>query len=71
MPLSNSALSALIYSNLAASGFQYSPGTDGQADWLKYFCDAVAAAVVTHIQSNSMVVTTSGAPDGEHVGMVL
>lgn len=36
----------------------------------KLVWEAVGAAIVAHIQANSLVTTTSGAPNGEHTGVV-
>ena len=38
---------------------------------LRVLADAIAAGVVDEIQQNAEVQTTSGAPDGEHTGIVI
>jgi len=71
MALSQSVLSGLILSELQSKGWSINPGNQGQGDWLVPFCDAVASAIVQHITSSAVVQTNSGAPDGEHTGVVL
>ena len=38
---------------------------------LRILCDAIAEGVVDEITQNAQVQTTSGAPDGEHSGIIV
>ncbi len=70
MALSGATLKGLILAELAARGITPNPKRDG-TDWITRYAEAIAAAVVAHITSSAQVQTTSGAPDGEHTGVVL
>lgn len=67
MALDGNALKGLIIQNLNALGIT----TTGPHARAALMAEAVALAVVAHIQAAAEVQTTSGAPDGEHAGIVL
>lgn len=62
MALSHTALSTLIQANLTVAGFDVS-NPHAQAVVL---ADAIAKAVVEHIQANAAVVVTSGSSTGSY-----
>jgi len=70
-------MSAAIKAKVTAAGFHLtSSGESGNTiNWIDKYIDAlsegIASAVVLHIQNNAQVQTNSGAPDGEHTGVVL
>ena len=59
MALSDTALKNLILQNLAANGFT----TGGEHSWAEPMADAIAKAVVSHIQ-DAAVVDDNGADGG-------
>jgi len=81
MALSKQSLSNRIYNALIAA-FGGSMGTVPQggtqegnqnlkpSNNLRILSDAIAEGVVDEIVQNARVQTTSGAPDGEHTGIV-
>lgn len=62
MAMSASALSGEIKNQLVAAGFVVT-GEHSKVDAL---CDAIATAVVNHIQSNAKAVVASGSSAGSH-----
>jgi hypothetical protein len=81
MALSKSSLSDRIYNALIASfgGEMDTMPEEGSeagnealmpSNNLRILSDAIAEGVVDEITQNSVVETTSGAPDGEHTGKV-
>jgi len=69
-------LASTIKAKVTAAGFQLtSQGEAGNSiSWADRYIDAlseaIAVSVVAHIQTNAVVQTNSGAPDGEHTGTV-
>lgn len=66
MALNKTTLKGMIISNLEALGIVTSGDHARSAD----MAEAVADAVVDHITSAAVVQTISGAPDGEHTGII-
>ena len=62
MALSADALKGLILTNLSASGF-VPGGEHGKAELL---AEAIALAVVSHIQSNAQVIVPGGSSAGAY-----
>ncbi|MDD2853866.1 MAG: hypothetical protein PHY09_18415 [Desulfuromonadaceae bacterium] len=67
MALSKGVLKATIITELHAQGFI----TVGEHAKAALLAEAIANAVVDHIHADAEVQTTSGAPDGEHTGIIL
>jgi len=81
MALSKQSLSDRIYNALMSAyggsmntvpqgGTQEGNQDLAPANNLRILSDAIAEGVVDEIVENAVVQTTSGAPDGEHVGVV-
>ncbi|MBW2147158.1 MAG: hypothetical protein JRI22_09080 [Deltaproteobacteria bacterium] len=81
MALSKQSLSDRIYNALMAAfgGSMSTVPQDGTQEGnqdlapsrnLRILTDAIAEGVVDEIVENAVVQTTSGAPDGEHTGIV-
>ena len=68
MPLTGSeaALSSSMQALLISNGF-----VDNEHSKLSELCDAIAGAIIPHLVANSLVTTTSGAPDSEHTGIII
>ena len=66
MALNKTTLKDMIISNLEALGI-VTTGTHAKSHIM---AQAVADAVVDHITAAAEVQTTSGAPDGEHAGII-
>jgi len=59
---------SLLLANLAARGITYIPQKDG-VDWVDDWVTAIAATIES-VMAAAIVQTTSGAPDGEHTGVL-
>jgi hypothetical protein len=57
-----SALKGLMISKLQAAGFD----TENEHSKTPEFCEAIAAAVIEHIQANAKAVVASGSSAGQH-----
>jgi len=62
MALNAATLSQLIRDNLTSRGFNLSATGKDNTNWLNLFTDAVAQAVVTHIQTDAVT-----SVDGEKI----
>lgn len=62
MAMNQSALKGLMISKLQAAGFD----TNNEHAKTEEFCEAIAAAVVEHIQSSAKAVVASGSSAGQH-----
>lgn len=67
MALSAAVLEGLIIAELNRLGIV----TEGEHAKAQLMAEAVAIAVVAHITGAAVVQTNSGAPDGEHTGVIL
>ncbi|MDD5106036.1 MAG: hypothetical protein PHC49_10515 [Desulfuromonadaceae bacterium] len=67
MALSKGVLKALIITELNGLGIV----TQGEHAKASLMAEAIANAIVDHLQADAEVQTTSGAPDGEHTGKIL
>lgn len=65
MAMSKSGLKGEILAEMIALGF-----VTGTHSKFHILAEAIANAVVDHITANAAVQTTSGAPDGEHIGTI-
>lgn len=66
MALSNSTLSALMQSYLTTQGFSLgTTGNQGQGAWVPPFCDAIAQAVVDHINAAAKADDPGGTAPGK------
>jgi len=67
MALNKAMLKGMIVANLNGLGIV----TEGEHAKAALMAQAVADAVVDHMTQSAEVQTTSGAPDGEHTGVIL
>jgi hypothetical protein len=74
MALNDNTLRDLIITELKANTFikdENEPSDKKyQTPGITLLVEGIAKAVVSHIKSNAVVTTTSGAPDGEHTGTI-
>ena len=72
MSMSVSSMKSKILNAMASLGFNITPGSDTRdgIDWVDRLAEAIAQGVYEEITQNAVVQTTSGAPDGEHTGIV-
>ena len=66
MALSKPGLKALIIAEMEGQGIT----TSGEFAYAGKLAEAIANAVVDHFQTSGEIETTSGAPDGEHTGVI-
>jgi hypothetical protein len=66
MALSKAELEGMIISELNGLGIV----TTGEHAKAQLMAKAIANAVVDHITQSAVVQTNSGAPDGEHTGVI-
>lgn len=62
MAMNAAALKGLMISKLQAAGFDTGNNHSKTAE----FCEAIAAAVVEHVQANAKAVVASGSSAGQH-----
>ena len=62
MGMSAASLKGLMVSKLNAAGFE----TGNEHSKTEAFCEAIAAAVVEHIQASAKAVVASGSSAGQH-----
>jgi hypothetical protein len=67
MALNETVLENLIIAELNALGI----ATAGQHARAQLMARAMARAIVLHLTTDAEVQTNSGAPDGEHTGVIL
>lgn len=68
MALNADTLKTLIIGELTSNTF-LQDGTH-QTPYITLLAEGIAKAVVKHIATDAVVTTTSGAPDGEHSGII-
>lgn len=66
MALNRATLKGLIVTEMQSQGFT----TSGAYAFGDKLAEAIANAIVTHITTDALVTTTSGAPNGEHTGNI-
>ncbi len=66
MALSKAGLKVLIIAEMEGQGIT----TAGPFAYAGKLAEAIANAVVDHMTASAEVETTSGAPDGEHTGVI-
>jgi hypothetical protein len=73
MAMSASGMAADIIARMAAVGSAQYEGSDGAAGAMataEAQLEAMCQGIIDHIQAHAVVTTTSGAPDGEHIGNI-
>ena len=70
MALTKESMAAFIQARLAAVDHSQTTQAGAAQDYQNNVLLAFCQGIIDEIQANAVVQTTSGAPDGEHTGVV-